>query len=60
MLWHREERLSHPCHLQELVLWQHPNQEVEEVEEVARWMVVHWWVVVVEVHMVTNVVWESK
>ena len=59
MLWHREERLSRPCHLQELVLWQHPNQEVE-VEEVVRWMVAHLWVVVVEVHMVTNVVWESK
>ena len=39
-------------------MWQHPTQEVEEVEEVPKWMVVHWWVVVVEAHVVKNVVWE--
>ena len=60
MLWHREEHLSRPCHLQGLLLWPRPTQEVEEVEEVPKWMVVRSWVVVVEVQLVTNVVWELK
>ena len=58
MQWHHEEHLNHRCHLQELWLWQLPNQEVEEVEEVPKEMVVYWWVVVVEADAVKNVDWE--
>ena len=59
MQWHHEEHLSHQCHLQGLGwrLWL-PNQDVVEVEEVSKGVVVYRWVVVVEASAVTNVDWE--
>ena len=58
MQWHHEEHLSHQCHLQELGWLWPPNEDVVEVEEVSKGVVVYRWVVVVEASAVTNVDWE--